>query len=77
MGRVRPTYIKRAARDLLKRYPDKFSTDYEKNHSALKELTDIRSISLRNRVAGYIVTLMKQEAADNWERGPAPEEEDL
>lgn len=77
MGRVRPTYIKRAARDLLKRYPDKFSTDYEKNHSALKELADIRSISLRNRVAGYIVTLVKQEGLKERERGPAPEEEDL
>ena len=73
MGRVRPTYIKRAARDLIKRYPDRFSTDYEKNHRALEELTDIKSKSLRNRVAGYIATLLKQEASDTWGGTSAPE----
>lgn len=63
MGRVRQTYIKRAARDLLERYPDKFSTDYEENRRALGELASIKSKPLRNRVAGYIATLVKQKAA--------------
>jgi small subunit ribosomal protein S17e len=61
MGRVRQTYIKRAARNLLERYPDKFSTSYEENRRALRELTNVESKSLRNRVAGYIATLLKQK----------------
>jgi small subunit ribosomal protein S17e len=61
MGRIRPTYIKRTARELLQRYPDKFSINYEQNRRALEELTLIQSRLLRNKVAGYIATLLKQQ----------------
>ncbi len=61
MGRVRSTYIKRAARELLKRYPDKFSTDFKQNCLALDEVLDLKSKSLRNRIAGYLSTLKKQK----------------
>jgi len=61
MGRIRPTYIKRAAKRLLERYPDKFSTSYEQNRKALDELAAIESCSLRNKIAGYLVTLLKQK----------------
>ncbi len=61
MGRVRPMYIKRAARELIKRYPDKFSTDFKQNCLALDELVNLKSKSLRNRIAGYISNLIKQK----------------
>ena len=61
MGRVRSTYIKRAARELIKRYPDKFSTDFKQNCLALDELVNLKSKSLRNRIAGYINNLLKQK----------------
>ena len=61
MGRVRSTYIKRAARELLKRYPDKFSTDFKQNCLALDELVNVRSKPLRNRIAGYLSNLLKQK----------------
>ncbi|MCK4405181.1 MAG: 30S ribosomal protein S17e [Hadesarchaea archaeon] len=61
MGRVRSTYIKRAARKLLERYPDKFSTDFKKNCLVLDELVTLNSKSLRNRIAGYLSTLLKQK----------------
>jgi len=61
MGRVRQTYIKRTARNLLERYPGKFSTNYGENRRVLGELTNIGSKPLRNRVAGYIATLLKQK----------------
>ncbi|MCD6248543.1 MAG: 30S ribosomal protein S17e [Hadesarchaea archaeon] len=60
MGRIRPTIIKQAARELLQRYPDKFSHNYKETCAALEELTNIESKHLRNRVAGYIVSLLKQ-----------------
>jgi small subunit ribosomal protein S17e len=62
MGRIRQTYIKRAARRLLERYPDKFSTDYGQNHRALQELASTESKPLRNKIAGYITTLLKQKS---------------
>jgi len=61
MGRVRSTHIKRAARELLKRYPDKFSTDFKQNCLALDELVNVRSKPLRNRIAGYLSNLLKQK----------------
>ena len=60
MGRVRQAHIKRTARELLELHPDKFSTDFEKNREALEELLNLDSKSLRNRIAGYITTLLKQ-----------------
>ena len=61
LGKVRPTYIKRAARKLLELYRDKFTTDFEHNKRMVEELTNIRSKTLRNRVAGYITRLIKIE----------------
>jgi len=61
MGRIRQKYIKRSARLLLERYPDKFSTDYRQNRSALEGLASIESKPLRNKIAGYITTLLKQK----------------
>jgi small subunit ribosomal protein S17e len=63
MGRVRSTYIKRAARELLGRYPDKFSPNYEQNRRLLDELTTIDSKSLKNKIAGYMASLLKQKSA--------------
>ena len=44
---------------LLKRYPDKFTTDYELNKKALGELAVIPSKQLRNHIAGYISKILK------------------
>jgi len=60
MGRICPNYVKRAARQLLERYPDRFSSDYKQNNKVLGEVADIGSHSMRNKIAGYIATLMKQ-----------------
>ena len=60
MGRICPTYVKRAARQLLERYPDRFSSDYKQNNKVLGEIANIGSHSMRNKIAGYLATLMKQ-----------------
>jgi len=57
MGKVRTEQVKRIARELLDRYPDKFSTDFENNKKFVTELTNISSTKLRNRVAGYTARL--------------------
>jgi len=49
--------VKRIARELLNKYPSKFSTDFEKNKQFVTELTNISSTKLRNRVAGYTARL--------------------
>jgi small subunit ribosomal protein S17e len=62
MGRIRQKYIKRSARLLLERYPDKFTGDYEQNRNALDGVADIGSKPLKNKIAGYIATLLKQKS---------------
>ena len=54
MGNIRPTYIKRVAIELVKRYPDRFTADFAHNKKVVDELTDVRYTGMRNRIAGYV-----------------------
>ncbi len=57
MGRIRPTYIKRVAIELVEKYPGVFSTDFEANKELVAKLTDatdVKTNTMRNRIAGYI-----------------------
>jgi len=60
MGRIKTSSVKNIARELLEKYPDKFSTDFEKNKKALAELAKFESKRMRNIVAGFITALKKQ-----------------
>jgi len=76
LGKVRPERVKRVARELVKRYPDKFTTDFENNKKLLESLTKISSAKLRNRIAGYVTRLMAiAQAAQVAEEGEAAVEE--
>lgn len=59
MGNIRPTYIKRVAHELLRHHPDRFNADFEHNKQMVAELTDVSSITMRNRIAGYVTRLVK------------------
>ncbi len=61
MGNIRPERVKRPARELLKRFYDRFTTDFEHNKKVLVEIVEIRSKKLRNQIAGYITHLKKLE----------------
>ena len=58
MGRVRQTYIKRLAKDLVDADPERFSEEFDENKEELKEMDEFDSKRLRNRVAGYIVRVV-------------------
>ena len=59
MGNIRPTYIKRVAIELVKRYPDKFTDDFQHNKLMVAKITDITNVRMRNRVAGYLTRFRK------------------
>ncbi len=63
MGKVRPEYVKKTARELVESYPDKFSTDFQSNKQIVESLAKIPSAKLRNRIAGYITRLLSIEQA--------------
>ena len=60
MGRVRPTYIKRVAIELVRYYSDRFNEDFDHNKSIVEELTDVESLTMRNRITGYVTRFRKQ-----------------
>ena len=60
MGNIRPTYIKRVAISMVDQYPELFNRDFQHNKETLDQIAEFQSKKLRNRIAGYIVTRMKQ-----------------
>ncbi|MHA1596492.1 MAG: 30S ribosomal protein S17e [Candidatus Asgardarchaeia archaeon] len=62
MGKIRTDIIKRTARALLEKYPDLFTTDFEKNKKVIDEILVTSSKKLKNKIAGYI-THIKESAA--------------
>ena len=82
MGKVRPEKVKKIAKELLKRYPDKFTLDFESNKKALAALLTASTTKLRNRIAGYVTRLVaiakaaeKAQAEETEETGEEAEEE--
>ncbi len=63
MGKIRPTYIKRVAIELVKKHYDKFTGDFQHNKMMVAELTDVGSVTMRNRIAGYITRYRKKYSA--------------
>lgn len=54
MGKVKTEQIKRLAKELITRYPSKFSTNFDDNKRMVDELTDGTTTRVRNQTAGYI-----------------------
>jgi len=59
LGKIRPTYIKRIADELVKKFPDKFTTDFEHNKKMVDEVADVCTVRVRNRIAGYVTRRRK------------------
>jgi small subunit ribosomal protein S17e len=62
MGNIRTTFIKNMSKELVEKYPDDLSGDFQKNKEFLKKV--IESKEIRNRIAGYIAHLKKGKKQD-------------
>lgn len=60
MGRVKTKNIKRVGEKLLEEYPDEFSEDFAENKKKVNEFTTVQGKTVRNKIAGYIVTLKRR-----------------
>lgn len=70
MGKVRPEHVKRIAKELVQRFPDKFTTNFENNKRLVGEFTNPSSTKLRNRIAGYVTRLVAiMQPSENAEEG--------
>ena len=60
MGNIRTKDIKKAAFQIKDAYKDKLTANFEKNKSVVKGLGIIENKRMRNRVVGYLTTIMKR-----------------
>lgn len=65
MGKVKTEQIKRLAKELLERFPDKFSNNFDANKHAVDALTQGATTKVRNQVAGYITRTVGLTQADS------------
>jgi small subunit ribosomal protein S17e len=66
LGKVKTEHIKRLAKELMLRFPDKFSSNFDDNKSAVDALTEGATTKVRNQVAGYIthnISLIQTESS--------------
>lgn len=61
IGRIKQKFIKKFGEELVKKYEKKFSKDFDHNKEVLKELDIFQSRSTRNKIAGYIVKILKKK----------------
>ena len=60
MGKIRPTYIKRTAKEIYEKYGKELGKDFDGNRAFLKDKVKFQSDRIENRVIGYLTTLVKQ-----------------
>ena len=77
MGKVKTEQIKRVAKELIAKFPSKFSSNFDENKHSVDEFTRGTTTRVRNQIAGYIAsTLSQAEANDTNEDSEEEETED-
>ncbi len=56
MGKVKTEQVKRLGKELIARFPEKFSNNFDENKHAVAELTSGSTTRIRNQIAGYITS---------------------
>ncbi|MCX6644731.1 MAG: 30S ribosomal protein S17e [Candidatus Bathyarchaeota archaeon] len=54
MGKVKTEQIKRVGKELLARFPNKFTSNFDENKRLVASLTQGTTTRVRNQIAGYI-----------------------
>ncbi|MGA3298216.1 MAG: 30S ribosomal protein S17e, partial [Candidatus Bathyarchaeia archaeon] len=62
LGKVRTDTVKRTSRELIRRFPERFTGEFESDKEAVNDLVVTQSKRLRNRIAGYVTRLKVVEA---------------
>jgi small subunit ribosomal protein S17e len=76
MGKVKTEQIKHLAKELITRFPSKFSTNFDENKVQVSALTKGATTRVRNQVAGYITrTYVLNQKGVPLQEGEIPLEE--
>jgi small subunit ribosomal protein S17e len=66
LGKVKTEQIKKTGKELMTRFPNKFSSNFEENKKLVDTLTAGTTTRVRNKIAGYITrTVALSEAGSD------------
>jgi len=60
MGRVKSIAVRTLGDELIEKFGDRFSTDFERNKKILEEVKPIKSKRIKNILVGYISKEMQK-----------------
>jgi len=69
--------IKRISLELIEKYPYSFGTDFEPNKQFLKQIGLDVSKKLRNKLAGYVTTILKSDLMAEAQEAAAEDLEEI
>jgi len=64
LGKVKTEQIKRVGKELMARFPEKFSSNFDENKLLVETLTKGTTTRIRNQIAGYITSTCSQVQAE-------------
>ena len=77
MGKVKTDQVKRTGKELMRRFPTKFTTKFDENKRSVDSLTEGTTTRVRNQIAGYITrTLSLAQAGSSTGSDMDDDEED-
>ena len=56
LGKVKTEQVKRVGKELIARFPERFSNNFDENKLAVSALTKGATTRIRNQIAGYITS---------------------
>jgi small subunit ribosomal protein S17e len=65
LGKVKTEQIKRIGKELMTRFPSKFTSNFDENKKTVSALTQGATTRVRNQVAGYITRTVSLSQADS------------
>jgi small subunit ribosomal protein S17e len=65
MGNIKTSFVKSVAHEIYKEHADEFTDDFAKNKEVIKQLVEIKSKRMMNKIVGYLTKLKKRNARDN------------
>ncbi len=77
LGKVKTEQIKHLGKELMARFPSKFTTNFDENKRLVDELTKGTTTRVRNKVAGYITRTIALAQASSAIESDMDEEEEI
>jgi small subunit ribosomal protein S17e len=65
LGKVKTKQIKKIGKELMHRFPKKFTNNFDENKPLVDSLTQGTTTRVRNQIAGYITHTLSLAQADS------------